>query len=348
MNSSEVTRFYPLENGIGFGSARVSVLFRPVAASLPPQLLGFDTGTLVIRSVRAKAEHADKFGKCHVLLKTSAGSSKISHRTARKEDDGFVCWGGENDEDVELPVNKRYSSPLIMTIEDATGIRRGTEAMAVLWLRDVADNEDGRVSVALWTSSDYARMRQNYVPLNGDLGAWDCDREKMERVGTLEVELVFRPGITAAHKKRMNAADGKGKRMMDAVERREDAGLGGKVGQREGERVEGEVEGDNTEVGEEKVEVVEHDEHSSQGSEGGEDKDDGDGDGDEEGGGGLMSKLKGWKKNQEELGKQHRGVMQAKPARTAKWIKDDVEEAGQKLLHRFSMKTREPDIETET
>jgi len=337
VNSSEVTRFYPLESGIGFGSARVSVLFRPVAASLPPQLLGFDTGTLVIRSVGAKPEQEEKFGKCRILLKTGSASDKISHRTTREDDDGFITWGG--DENVEVPVNARYSSPLILAIEDATGIRRGTQAMATLWLRDVVDNVDSRFSLALWKSADYARMRQNYIPLNGDLAAWENDKVKMERVGTLEVDLTFVPGITEVHKKRMNAGDSKGKKMWDAVERRDDAGLSGKVGQFEG--VSGETEGDNTNVDENHVQVDEHEEGSSHGSEG----DDTSSDGDE--GGGLMDKFKAWKNHQHELGKQHRGVMQAKPARTAKWIKDDVQEAGHKLLHRFSQKTREPDIETE-
>ncbi|EIW58918.1 uncharacterized protein TRAVEDRAFT_48061 [Trametes versicolor FP-101664 SS1] len=51
VNASEVIRSYSLEKGLGAGRIRISLLLRPVEAKLPPNLHGFDTGTLEIRDV---------------------------------------------------------------------------------------------------------------------------------------------------------------------------------------------------------------------------------------------------------------------------------------------------------
>ena len=54
-----------------------------------------------------------------------------------------------------------------------------------------------------------------------------------------------------------------------------------------------------------------------------------------------------WRTHERELHKQHRGIMQKIPARTAVWVKENVEEAGHKIRDRFTLKNRQPDIETE-
>jgi Ca2+-dependent lipid-binding protein len=48
--SSQVTRWYPLDGGIGFGRIRISLLFRSVETRLPPQQLGWDVGTFEFTS----------------------------------------------------------------------------------------------------------------------------------------------------------------------------------------------------------------------------------------------------------------------------------------------------------
>lgn len=81
---------------------------------------------------------------------------------------------------------------------------------------------------------------------------------------------------------------------------------------------------------------------------GDEDEEDGE-DGDEEGAKtkNPIKKLKNWKQNQRELGQEHRGAMQAKPVRTAVWMKDKVEASVHNVKDRFSMEAQQPDIETE-
>lgn len=43
-NSSQVTKLYAMQDGVGFGRVNISVLFRSVEAKLPRNYLGWDTG----------------------------------------------------------------------------------------------------------------------------------------------------------------------------------------------------------------------------------------------------------------------------------------------------------------
>ena len=89
MNASEVTRCYSLEKGLGSGRIRISLLFRPVEAKLPPNLLGFDTGTLEIRDISAHSTSVD-LSKCEVRFKvtTAEAHDKVSRKAAARQDDG--------------------------------------------------------------------------------------------------------------------------------------------------------------------------------------------------------------------------------------------------------------------
>ena len=61
----------------------------------------------------------------------------------------------------------------------------------------------------------------------------------------------------------------------------------------------------------------------------------------------LRAMASSWKQNQRELGEEHRGAMQAKPVRTAVWMKDKVEAGVHSVKDRFSMEAQQPDVETE-
>jgi Ca2+-dependent lipid-binding protein len=51
--SSQVTRWYPLDGGIGFGRVRISLLFRSIETRLPPNMLGWDVGTFEFNTIQA-------------------------------------------------------------------------------------------------------------------------------------------------------------------------------------------------------------------------------------------------------------------------------------------------------
>lgn len=281
--------------------------------------------------------------QCEIRLKTSNSEEKRSRKTAEKGSNGTVIWK-EEDEPTELVVRQRYGSAVTLAFKDPTGLKKsGKKALAVLWLRDLIDNEDRKLEIPLWKSEDYSRLKQNYLPPDGNLDAWDEDREKITRIGTLQLDLTFQPGVSSAHKKALKTSDPAKRRVWDEVDRRDAAGLTEKVGQREGGTDEL-ANGENTLVDEHDVQVDEEDPDASNGNENGEGGSDDDND---SGGKGLITKLKEWKNHEHELHKQHRGIMQKKPARTAAWVKGNVKEVGHKVKDRFSMTAREPDVETE-
>ena len=61
----------------------------------------------------------------------------------------------------------------------------------------------------------------------------------------------------------------------------------------------------------------------------------------------LVGKVKDWRQHEKELHRDHRGIMQAKPVRTAEWIKDNVKDSVHNAKDHFKMKSRQPDVETE-
>lgn len=345
MHASEITRFFPLESGLGYGSARVSVLFRPVKATLPPNLLGFDVGTLIVRKVNVTPSGDDResvistLQSCEVKFKTSSSSDKFSRKASNRDNNGDIVWHAE-EEPLVLPVHQRYSSALIMTFKNTHGLGVGKEGMAVLWLRDVVDNEDKSNECALFKSNEYSRLKQNYVPPDGDLRLWNQGAEGYKRIGTVRVELTFQPGIAESHEKVMNTHDPAQKRVWDEVDRRDTVGLQEKVGEQGGGGKA--TPGPNTEVDEGDVKVEEGTDGPYADDQGEEESDTSDNEGT-----GLMAKLRKWKQHEKELHQQHRGIMQVKPARTAKWLGNNIEEVGHKVKDRFRMKSRQPDVETE-
>ncbi|KAH9941531.1 hypothetical protein B0H21DRAFT_752338 [Amylocystis lapponica] len=388
VNASQVTRFYSLQEGIGHGRIRISLLFRPVEAKLPPNLLGFDTGTIELRDIAVRS--TQDLSKSEIRLKTttSPAEEKVSRRKAEARDDGTVVWS--DDSTTAIPVRQRYGAALLVSFKDAPGFKSaGRKALAVLWLRDLVDLAEGPVEVALWHArhGDYSRLKMNYVPADGDLASWDSDREKVERIGTVRLDVVFRPGISRRHHEMLGGAGAKKRSAWDEYDREQAAGMRDAVGkmdvqvpgqrrarascetgEEEGHGEEEDIQTDRTMTGgplnsaagdadaadenareggntvvstedvEDRVSAVEHSDALGE--------DDTEGSGTEDGG--LVGKLKGWRQHEKELHRDHRGVMQSKPARTAQWMKDNVEGGVHAITSGFKMKARQPDVETET
>ncbi|KAI0703039.1 hypothetical protein BC835DRAFT_1079650 [Cytidiella melzeri] len=408
VNASQITRLYSLEQGLGYGRLRLSLLFRPVEAKLPMNLLGFDTGTVVVHDVTAILDDAAEINvdlfKCEMRLRTSKSSKedKVARKLGRRSEDGSVVWGaaagdGEEEDLRGMPVRARYGSALFVSFKDTStsaghGMRRASRrAMAVLWLRDVVDNEESVVEVALWyiPSGDYARLKMNYSAPDGkEMEDEERERENgMRRVGMVRVRVLFRPGIGGRHRETMNGGGAKRREAWDAYLREKDGGLreevgelgqdqrdperapekytrrrAGSVGSSEPRRDEGSSDDDLSssvtlrdggESEERRPEMttmvsaaaVENEQvrRAPQDGAGGDD----DGEAGGEGKRGIVQRLKDWKENEQELHRDHRGLMQMKPVRTAEWIKDNVEEGAHALKTRFAMKGRRPGVETE-
>jgi hypothetical protein len=79
---------------------------------------------------------------------------------ATTHDDGSVNW--DLDEMIRLPVYDRYASSLTFEL-GSSGlplVAGGPDAIAVLWLQDLVDDEEEELRIPLITGKDLKNLRQ--------------------------------------------------------------------------------------------------------------------------------------------------------------------------------------------
>lgn len=105
-----VTSMYSLIEGVGFGRASVSVLFRSFKVDLPKELRGWDTGTLHILSdvkIEVEDSQAAKLEGDQLTIGNTESSRKVSGKLCSKEEGapGMLSWNV--DPGVRIPVYSR-------------------------------------------------------------------------------------------------------------------------------------------------------------------------------------------------------------------------------------------------
>jgi len=194
--SSQVTRWYPLDGGIGFGRIRISVLFRSIETRLPPQQLGWDVGTFEFTSQKILATGYTL--KTKLKMRTGGSSGKIGrpHCQTTEEGDG-IFWdiakdGGKNN--VRLPVKYRYRSPIVFEFHTAN--KRSADAYAVVWLHHLEDNKEENINIPIWRTDKGMRLVQNYIT---EENFRDIPDIKIEEVGRLQFRGRFKAGTDQDH-----------------------------------------------------------------------------------------------------------------------------------------------------
>lgn len=200
--SSQVTRWYPLDGGIGFGRVRISLLFRSIETRLPPNMLGWDVGTFEFLSERVLA--IGKFGKGTKLKLRTGGSVGVVPRTqchSTNEGDG-IYWdltAKDGKHDVRLPVKYRYRSPVVFEFHQPG--KRGAACYAQIWLQHLTDNEDTPIDIPIWKTKNGNRLTQNYVTEVNVKAKEVPGLEDLEEVGRLTFRGRFKAGTDEAHEK---------------------------------------------------------------------------------------------------------------------------------------------------
>lgn len=145
------------------------------------ELLGWEYGTLRITSDIKPKDLPDHYKKLGLKLRTSVQSEEMGLLR-----DG---WSGHQGQPVELAVRQRYCSSLIVEFHESHHpIHNHIPAFAILWLKEIPDDEEKTVTLPVW-NGDLKRAEAN------------CDRENGERLGRIEVRVRFRPGVSDLHKK---------------------------------------------------------------------------------------------------------------------------------------------------
>ena len=177
---------FPLVGGLGYGRARISLVFRSVQLHAPRELIGWDYGTLeVIGPITSKGIASDLQG-LRLKLHTTAVRVKMYPSSS---DEG-VEWRGKKDRPVRLAVRKRYSTCLVIEFRKSKVGLDTTPAFATLWLKDIPDEEETTLTLPVW---------------HGDAGLKraeaNCVQDFGEKMGTLQVPLKFWRGLSGYHHK---------------------------------------------------------------------------------------------------------------------------------------------------
>ncbi|MCJ1406633.1 hypothetical protein MMC19_000699 [Ptychographa xylographoides] len=301
---------YPLVGGIGYGRARISMVFRSIQLQIPKELLGWDYGTIEVTGpITSKGLPEDLRG-LRIKLRTSINRGKMYDNNTEGK------WTAKKDRNVCLAVRKRYCSALVIEFRKNRAIMDKTPAIAILWLKDIPDEEETTVTLTVWRGMDLKRAENN------------CLEEMGERVGTINVPLKLWHGLSNYHRRLMS----KSPTLKDVFEVLDTAS-------------------DNKEIRDVMDEDDPNDSDSSDSGvsdliptalKGGDDEEL-----QTSGKRGPIDQIKDYKDNRKQLHRQQRGIMQYKGARTLKWMKTKVDHGKDHIANTFHHHERDPGIETE-
>ncbi|KEY66489.1 hypothetical protein S7711_04818 [Stachybotrys chartarum IBT 7711] len=221
-------------------------------------------------------------------------------------------WQAKKDESLWLPTHKRYSTCVSVAFKTKNKIGDDTAAFCVLWLKDLSDEEEQDVELPIW-KGDFKRATSN------------CLENPGEKLGTLKLRVIFWAGMGSAHSSWANGNE----HLKDVVEVIDTA---------RDQKQEGKME--------KKAGVVDED-VSSDSSSSSEDEDDGIPDGSAGDKQGPIDRVRDYNKRKKVLHRQHRGVMQWKVPRTAKWMKSKLDKAQGSVTGVFDRNNKGTGIETE-
>lgn len=196
-NRSQITRWYPLDGGVGYGRIRISLLLRHVETKLPPQMLGWDVGTFEFTSDNITAQNFNHYSK--IKLRTGGSSGKVPRHVchANGSDTYFDLSHKGLKNSIRLPVKHRYRSPVVF--EFYTKGKHSPAGYAVLWLQHLVDNEDTPIDLPIWSTKKGARLTQNYITEANWKAKEVPGLEDLTEIGRLRFQGRFSPGIDESH-----------------------------------------------------------------------------------------------------------------------------------------------------
>jgi hypothetical protein len=194
--SSQSTRWYPLDGGIGFGRIRISLLFRSCEVKLPPPQLGWEIGTFEFLSDSVETTGYAPSSKVKLRLRTGGSSASIKPSASSQSGDGMkiIVGAQEGSGNLRLPVRHRYRSPIFMEFYPSG--KRNPDAFAALWLLELVDGEAKDFDIPIWRCRNRLRLSQNYITEENFKNVPDMD---IEEVGRVRFRARFSPGTDSDH-----------------------------------------------------------------------------------------------------------------------------------------------------
>jgi hypothetical protein len=144
-------------------------------------MLGWDYGTLDIKPTVKAIDLPQDLQKMRIKIRTRSSRGKLQSRGPNE-------WQTKDNKPIRLPVRMRYAVPMVVEFRQDATLRDHTPAFAILWLKDVPDNEQQTVRLPV-RKGDLKRAQDNCLPSYGD------------KVGEIEVTLTFWSGLSGYHEK---------------------------------------------------------------------------------------------------------------------------------------------------
>ena len=185
---AQTNETYPLCGGVGYGKLRVSMIFRAIDIKLPMELQGWDYGTLEIGEEITSSDLPSDIQGLRLKLSTS-----IEHKRMHSNKDG--SWRQRRDKKIYLAVSKRYASSMLVEFRSNRALKDKTSAWAVLWLKDIPDDEEKSIDLPVWTGDQgtFKRVKDNVL------------QEMGEKIGTIKLQLKLYAGLYEGHKRLKDA-----------------------------------------------------------------------------------------------------------------------------------------------
>ncbi|TVY83722.1 Meiotically up-regulated protein [Lachnellula suecica] len=186
---SQVMDMYPLVGGIGFGRARISLVFRSIELQLPKELMGWDFGTLEIKTpVKPKGQLPQDLTKHRIKLRSNVARVKLHPADGK--------WRPKrNDDSVFIPCRTRYAMPLTVEFRKSSLGPDSTPAFAVFWLKDIPDEEEQTVTMQVWAGGKEKLKRATTC------AGYDGMEDGEKPLGEIEVRMKFWRGLSGYHKR---------------------------------------------------------------------------------------------------------------------------------------------------
>lgn len=310
---SQINSTFPLSGGVGYGRARISMVFRSIQLQVPKPMLGWEYGTLDIQH-RVKAIDLPKdIQPLRMKIRTRTTRGKMHSRNRNghvEQENGQAVWSTRNNKPIRLPVRQRYSTPMIIEFRQDATLKDHTVAFGIFWLKDMPDNEEQTVRIPVWRG-DVKRAEDNVLDEYG------------ERVGEVEVTFAFWSGLSGYHEK-FAKGDGHLRQVMEVLDVCNDE-----------EWTDWDDSSSDPKIGINDNKETEDDTSSSSDSSDSDDDSSGskfipnflqkdkktDSKLSEDGERGVMAQIRDYKESAHHLHRKNRGMMQWKGPRTLAWMK---------------------------
>ncbi len=367
---SRINEHFPIAGGIGHGRIRISLVFRsiqlqatqlappnsPGLGQTPPYHLGWDYGTLELRPEVSCSADLPKELRGHRLKFRTTLRKGTMHTPSRSNDEGK--WTSKKNRPIMLPVRNRYSANLIVEFRASmTLLPDKTPAFAILWLKDIPDEESKEMELTVWRG-DLKRADKNILPA-AQLG---------EKQGVLKLKAKFWRGLGRWHRPYAKHAP-EVAQVLDVLDCANDVNEAddlvgyGEWRKRDMTHAGSDSDASSSSSSDDDDGDSNSDANKAGGGGGGggaddvEDVDDGvdvangaqvaKHDSAKSGLLGVVDRVKSTVHRQESLNRRQRGIMQWKTPRTVAWGKHKVERMADKIGAKFEHHERLPGVETE-